>query len=120
MFDWLGRLQKAIENRNEENAHRQYLENRRRNQQHVHEEIGFAQAFKQYMSNRYEIDVDQALQDCGDHAEDWDDNVSERFREWKAGGFDEVEEAFEDLWAEIETMLEWEGQRHNYPPTERG
>ena len=58
-----------------------------------------------------------ALQDCGEHAEDWDDCLRRTFMEWKSGEFSEVQDAFDDLWAEIETMLEWEGKRHQYPNT---
>ena len=117
MFDWLDRMRQAMAQRERDASHARYVANQRRFQQSVHEELGFAEALKQYLSATYEIDLEQALQDCGEHADDWDDCVHRTFMDWKAGEFGEVEEAFEDLWGEIETMLEWEGNRHKYPKT---
>ena len=114
MFDWLRQLQKAIEDRNNENIHRRCLENTRQFERAVFEEVGFVQAFKQYMSNRYQIDVDQVIKDCEDYAEDWESDVSDAFEEWKSGEFDEIEEAFEDLRTAIETMED--NQREGLPP----
>jgi hypothetical protein len=117
MFDWLARMQQAMTQRERDASHAEYVANHRRLQQSVHEALGFAESFKQYLSAKYQIDLEQALQDCGEHAEDWDDCVHRTFMEWKSGAFSDAEEAFDDLWAEIETMLDWEGKRHKYPQT---